>query len=111
MRWAIRAATGTATRWWPTSPSFSDTTWLDAAGNYHSDQLHVVERYTRTNPDTLMYEATIEDPKVFTRPWKIRMPLRLQKGIQIRGRMRGRREWPPPSRDSAQQGRTVRALI
>ncbi len=63
--------------------SFSDTTWLDAAGDYHSDELHVVERYARTSPDTLMYEATIEDPKVFTRPWKIRMPLRLQKGTQI----------------------------
>jgi hypothetical protein len=63
--------------------SFSDATWLDAAGDYHSDELHVVERYTRTGPDVLMYEATIEDPKVFTRPWKIRMPLRLQKGIQI----------------------------
>lgn len=63
--------------------SFSDSTWLDAAGNYHSDELHVVERYTRTNPDTLTYEATIEDPKVFRRPWRIRIPLRLQKGIQI----------------------------
>jgi hypothetical protein len=63
--------------------SFSDATWLDAAGNYHTDELHVVERYTRTSPGTLMYEATIEDPKVFTRPWKIRMPLGLQKGIQI----------------------------
>jgi len=63
--------------------SFSDTTWLDAAGDYHSDRLHVVERYTRTNHDTLMYEATIEDPEVFMRPWKIRIPLRLQKGIQI----------------------------
>jgi hypothetical protein len=63
--------------------SFSDSTWLDGAGDFHSDELHVVERYTRINPDTLMYEATIEDPKVFTRSWKIRMPLRLQKGIQI----------------------------
>jgi len=63
--------------------SVTDATWLDAAGNYHSDALHVVERYTRTRPDTLLYEATIEDPNVFTRPWKIRMPLRLQKGIQI----------------------------
>lgn len=63
--------------------SFSDATWLDAAGNYHSDELHVVERYTRINPDNLMYDATIEDPKVFTQPWKIRMPLTLQKGIQI----------------------------
>ena len=63
--------------------SFSDATWLDAAGNYHSDELHVVERYTRSGPDTLMYEARIEDPKVFTRPWKIRVPLQMQKGIQI----------------------------
>ncbi len=63
--------------------SFSDTTWLDATGDYHSDELHVVERYTHMNPDTLLYEATIEDPKVFTRSWKIRMPLRLRKGIQI----------------------------
>jgi hypothetical protein len=65
--------------------SFSDATWLDGAGNFHSDALHVVERYTRTNRDTLMYEATTEDPKVFVRPWKIRMPLRLQTapGVQI----------------------------
>ncbi len=48
--------------------SFSDSTWLDAAGNYHSDALHVVERYTRMGRDTLMYEVTIEDPNVFTRP-------------------------------------------
>jgi hypothetical protein len=60
--------------------SFSDATWFDRAGNYHSDALHVVERYTRTNRETLLYEATIEDPKVFTGPWKIRMPLRLQTG-------------------------------
>jgi hypothetical protein len=63
--------------------SFSDATWLDAAGDYHSDELHVIERYTRSGPDTLTYEASIEDAKVFTRPWKIRVPLRMQKGIQI----------------------------
>jgi hypothetical protein len=63
--------------------SFSDATWLDAAGNFHSGELHVVERYTRTSMDTLIYEATVEDAKVFRRPWKIRMQLRLQKGIQI----------------------------
>jgi hypothetical protein len=54
---------------------FTDETWLDASGNYHSDALHVVERYTRTGPDHMRYEATIEDPNVFTRPWKISMPL------------------------------------
>ncbi len=54
---------------------FNDQTWFDAAGNFHSEQLHLVERYTRTGPDHLLYEATIEDPKVFTRPWTVRMPL------------------------------------
>ena len=60
-------------------------TWFDSAGNFHSEELKVVERYTRTGPDTLRYEATIEDPKVFTRSWKISMPLyrRLEPGAQI----------------------------
>jgi hypothetical protein len=52
-----------------------DKTWFDRAGNFHSDALHVVERYTPASPYHLLYEATIEDPKVFTRPWKISMPL------------------------------------
>jgi hypothetical protein len=55
--------------------NFNDKTWFDKAGNFHSEALHVVERYTRTGPDHLLYEATIEDPRVFTRPWKISMPL------------------------------------
>ena len=55
---------------------FNDQTWLDKAGDYHSDQMHVVERYTRTGPDTLQYEATVEDPKVFTSPWKIRAEMK-----------------------------------
>jgi hypothetical protein len=54
---------------------FNEETWFDRAGNFHSDAMHVVERYTRVGPHHLEYEATIEDPKVFTRPWKIRMPL------------------------------------
>jgi hypothetical protein len=53
---------------------FNDLTWFDRAGNFHSDALHVVERYTPAGPDHLDYEALIEDPKVFTRPWKMRMP-------------------------------------
>jgi hypothetical protein len=62
-----------------------ERTWLDRAGNYHSDALHVVERYTPLGPDTLTYEATIEDPKVFSRPWKISMPLyrHVEKNAQI----------------------------
>jgi hypothetical protein len=54
---------------------FNEDTWFDRTGNFHSDELKVTERYTPTGPDHLMYEATIEDPKVFTRPWTIRMPL------------------------------------
>lgn len=54
---------------------FNDQTWFDRAGNFHSEALHVVERYTMTDRDHIQYEATIEDPKVFTRPWTIAMPL------------------------------------
>lgn len=54
---------------------FNDKTWFDRAGNYHSRALHVVERYTATSPNTLKYEATMEDPNVFTGPWKISFPL------------------------------------
>lgn len=49
--------------------------WLDRAGDFHSDALHVVERYTLSGRDVIDYQATIEDPKVFSRPWKITMPL------------------------------------
>jgi hypothetical protein len=64
---------------------FNDQTWFDRAGNFHSDKLHVVERYTRTSPDVITYEATIEDPEVFTRPWKMSMPLyrRQEKNAQL----------------------------
>ena len=58
---------------------FNDQTWFDAAGNFHSDELHVVERYSPMGPDHIKYEATIEDPKVFTRPWKISLVLYRQK--------------------------------
>jgi len=54
---------------------FNDQTWFDRAGDFHSDALHVVERYTPRSPDTLNYEATIEDTKVFSRPWKMKMVL------------------------------------
>ncbi len=62
-----------------------EDTWFDSAGNFHSDALHLVERYTPTSPDSLLYEVTVEDPKVFTRPWKMIMPLyrRLDKNVQL----------------------------
>jgi hypothetical protein len=54
---------------------FTAQTWFDRSGNFHSDALHVVERYSPISRDAFRYEATIEDPKVFTRPWTISMPI------------------------------------
>ena len=54
---------------------FNDKAWFDRAGNYHSDALHLTERLTLMTPDVIRYEVNIEDPKVFTRPWRIAMPL------------------------------------
>ena len=64
---------------------FNDMTWFDRSGNHHSDALHVVERYTPITPYHMTYEATIEDPKVFTRPWKMTMPLyrRMEKDVRF----------------------------
>ena len=59
----------------------NDKTWFDMAGNFHSDALHLTERYTMLDPDTIQYEVTIQDPKVFSRPWKISMPLYRQKDM------------------------------
>ena len=65
--------------------NFNDQTWFDRAGNFHSEALHVVERYTPISRNHIEYEAMIEDPKVFTRPWKISLPLyrRMEKDAQI----------------------------
>jgi hypothetical protein len=65
--------------------NFNDQTWFDAAGNYHSSDLHVVERFTRTGPETITYEATMSDPQVLTKPFKISLPLMLhtEKNFQI----------------------------
>ena len=64
---------------------FTSYTWFDRSGNFHSDALRVVERYTPINQDAILYEATIDDPQVFTRPWKISLPLyrRLEPDAQI----------------------------
>jgi len=54
---------------------FNGQTWLDRAGNFHSEKLKVTERFTRTSDHTIDYSATMEDPVVFTKPWTINMPL------------------------------------
>jgi len=60
-------------------------TWFDSSGNFHSEALHVVERFSKLGPDTLLYEAEITDPNVFERSWRIRMPLyrRLEENAQL----------------------------
>jgi hypothetical protein len=64
---------------------FNDLSWFDRAGNFHSDALHVVERITPMSPDHLNYEATIEDSKTFSRPWKMSLPIyrRREKGARL----------------------------
>jgi hypothetical protein len=63
----------------------NDQTWFDRAGNHHSDQLKVTERYTLKDENHIQYEATIEDPQTFSRPWKITLPLykRIEPNAQL----------------------------
>ena len=67
------------------SRNFNDQTWFDKAGNFHSEALHLVERYSLADADHINYEVTIEDPKVFTRAWKMSMPLyrRMEKNATL----------------------------
>ena len=64
---------------------FTGEAWFDRAGNFASNALRVTERYTPINTNAMLYEATIEDPNVFTRPWQIRMPLyrRLESNARV----------------------------
>ena len=65
--------------------NFNGKTWFDRAGNFHSDALHLVERFTLLTPDVIRYEVTVEDANVFTRPWRIAMPLyrRMEPNMQL----------------------------
>jgi hypothetical protein len=64
--------------------NFNDKTWLSGGGEFHSESLHVVERFTMVGPNTINYEATIEDPKVFTRPWTLAFTFdRAEKGYEL----------------------------
>ena len=61
---------------------FNDRTWLDAAGHPHTEQLHGIERYTRTNEDVLQYEATIDDPGAYTASWTVGWKVAWQPGME-----------------------------
>jgi hypothetical protein len=62
---------------------FNDKTWLAGAGTFHSDALHVVERYSRISKDRINYEVTIEDPQVLTKPWTIQSSMMLREGTRL----------------------------
>jgi hypothetical protein len=64
--------------------SFNDKTWLVGGGTFHSDKLHITERYKRVNKDRIDYEATIEDPGVLTKPWLYKTSLMLREGTRVR---------------------------
>ena len=59
--------------------SNNDKTWWDVVGSFHSDALHIVERYTFVDADTINYEATFDDPTVFTRPFRMSLLLNRNK--------------------------------
>jgi hypothetical protein len=64
---------------------FNGETWLDRAGNFHSEMVKLTERFTPLTRDAIQYEVTIDDPKTFTRPWRISMPLyrRLEPNMEL----------------------------
>jgi len=62
---------------------FNDKTWLSGTGTFHSDSLHIVERYTRVDKDQINYDVTMEDPKVLTKPWIIHSNLMLREGTHL----------------------------
>jgi hypothetical protein len=63
---------------------FNDETWLAGTGTFHSQDLHVVEKFKRVDYNTIQYEATIEDPKVLTKPWVQRSTIMLREGTRLR---------------------------
>jgi len=62
---------------------FNDKTWLSGTGTFHSDQLHITERFTRVNKDRINYDVTMEDPKVLTKPWVLHSSLMLREGTRL----------------------------
>jgi hypothetical protein len=62
---------------------FNDKTWLSGTGTFHSDELHITERYTRVSKDRINYEVTMNDPKVLTKPWILHSSLMLRDGTRL----------------------------
>ena len=62
---------------------FNDKTWLNGTGTFHSEKLHITERYTRIDKDRINYDVTIEDPAVLTKPWMISSSMMLREGTRL----------------------------
>ena len=62
---------------------FNDKTWLSGTGTFHSDELHITERYTRVSTDRIDYQVTMVDPKVLTKPWVLTSSLMLREGTRL----------------------------
>ena len=62
---------------------FNDKTWLSGTGTFHSDELHITERFTRVDKDQINYDVTMEDPKVLTKPWTLHSTLMLREGTRL----------------------------
>jgi hypothetical protein len=91
---------------------FNDETWLDRAGNFHGEKLHVVERWRYLDPNTIEYKATLEDPEVYSRPWTLSVLLHRhrEKNFQLIEDYRFTQEYdqyyppkPPAQVEGAQQ--------
>jgi hypothetical protein len=61
---------------------FNERTWLDAAGHRHTEQLHVIERFTRINENILHYQATIDDPGAYSKPWTVGWKIAWMPGME-----------------------------
>ena len=62
---------------------FNDKTWLAGTGTFHTDALHVTERYTRVDKDQINYDVTMEDPNVLTKPWTLHTTIMLREGTRL----------------------------
>ncbi len=116
--WDGRTASGKAKRWSMDTKGFNGMAWFDRAGNFASEGLHVVERITARSPETLNYEATIEDPRTCS-PSRGRSACRsigawserADRGVPVRGVLGGSRVRPPgqATSPSRTQGSAIRA--
>ena len=64
--------------------SFNDKTWLGPTGSFHSEKLHITERYTRVDKDRINYDVTMVDPEVLTKPWVVHYSWMLREGTRLR---------------------------